>query len=33
MIGELNDYKTIYLIDFGLAKRYKNTDGMHCELI
>ena len=33
MIGDLNDYTTIYLIDFGLAKRYKHPDGKHCEQI
>ena len=33
MIGELNDYPTLYLIDFGLAKKFKNPDGKHCEEI
>ena len=33
MIGELNDYSTLYLIDFGLAKRFKNSDGNHVEEI
>ena len=31
MIGELNDFSILYLIDFGLAKRYKNADGCHVE--
>ena len=31
MIGELNDYATLYLIDFGLAKKFKNANGMHHE--
>lgn len=30
---EFTDYKTLYLIDFGLAKKFKNSEGMHCEEI
>ena len=33
MIGDTSNYATIYLIDFGLSKRYKNADGKHCEQI
>ena len=29
MIGDITNYSSIYLIDFGLAKLYKNMDGKH----
>ena len=31
MIGDINNYSTLYLIDFGLAKLYRNTEGKHIE--
>ena len=29
IMGALENNKTVYLIDFGLAKRYKNKNGLH----
>ena len=29
IMGTLENNKTVYLIDFGLAKRYKNKNGLH----
>ena len=31
MIGLENDKNTIYLVDFGLTKKYINSDGSHIQ--